>query len=295
MTRIRVGTRGSALALWQADWASNQLLKIEPELEIERVIVKTTGDADQESSFGTSWPVGAFVSALEVALLEGRIDVAVHSLKDLQTNPTTGLVVAATPARGPAHDVLLTRKPARIEDLQAAARIGTSSPRTPSQLLEIGDFEIVPIRGNVPTRIAKLEEDDLDGVVLAAAGIQRLGIVHPNTIALPIDSFLPAPGQGALAIQTRADGGAYHIAGRLNDDSTRTAVTAERAFLQELGAGCHTPVGALAEATSGTLSLHGKLFSDDGTHVVEGTEIGSDPVRIGLKLARRLLAELPSR
>ncbi len=292
MTALRVGTRGSRLALWQANWVCEHLREIHSSIDAQPVIIKTRGDQLKDESFGASWPVGAFVSALENALMGGRIDLAVHSLKDLQTAPTKGLHVAATPERGPVHDVLLTRGPMDLNDLPAGARIGTSSPRRAAQLKRIGQFEVVPLRGNVPTRIAKLDEENLDGVVLAAAGIERLGIEHPHTIELPVNRFLPAPGQGALAVQAGVGSAASELASHLDHPPTRSAVTAERAFLRDIEAGCHTPVGALASVAPNSVSLHGLLFSDNHDRVAEGTERGIDPIEVGVSLARRLKTKL---
>lgn len=292
MNVLRVGTRGSDLALRQADWVCDQLRGVHPTLDVERVIIKTHGDIATDQAFGSSWPVGAFVSALESALAKGRIDLAVHSLKDLQTEPTPGLIIAAIPPREVPDDVLLTRAAIALEELPTGARIGTSSPRRVAQMRRRFDVEIVPLRGNVPTRIAKMEQDGLDGIVLAAAGIKRLGIDHPHVVELPIDRFVPAPGQGALAVQGCEGSAASDRAGVLDDTATRRAVTAERRFLHDLGAGCHTPVGAFATVAGETVSLHGQLFSDDGVQCVGGVEKGDDPLAVGAKLAERLRREL---
>ena len=292
MDSVRVGTRGSDLALRQTDWVCRRLREVHPSLSVERVTIKTHGDVATDQAFGSSWPVGAFVGALESALAENQIDLAVHSLKDLQTEPTSGLIVAAIPPREVPHDVLLTRAAIVLDDLPVRARIGTSSPRRAAQMRRRFDVEIVPLRGNVPTRIAKMERGELDGIVLAAAGIKRLGILHPHTIALPIDRFVPAPGQGALAVQGCDGSAASELAGALDDTATRRAVTAERQFLHDLGAGCHTPAGAFATSSKGTVSLHGQLFSEDGERCVGGIEEGEDPESVGARLAERLMVEL---
>jgi hydroxymethylbilane synthase len=263
MTTLRAGTRGSDLALWQTNWVCDRLRAAHPSLEIEQIIIKTHGDVVTDKNFGGDWPVGAFVSALENALLEERIDFAVHSFKDLQTAETAGLTIAAVPVREVTHDVLLTRGVKRLEDLPAGARIGTNSPRRAAQLRLFGEFEIVPIRGNVPTRVSKIEREKLDGVILAAAGIKRLGIEYPHVIALPVEQFLPAPAQGALAVQAREQTPAAELAAVLDHPPSRRAVTAERSFLREINAGCHTPVGALAQTDGDLVSLHARLFSDD--------------------------------
>jgi hydroxymethylbilane synthase len=292
MNVLRVGTRGSDLALSQADWVCGRLRGVHPALDVERVIIKTHGDIATDQAFGSSWPVGAFVSALESALAEDRIDLAVHSLKDLQTEPTPALTLAAIPTREAPHDVLVARASFALEELRAGARIGTSSPRRAAQMRRRFDVEIVPLRGNVPTRIAKMEQDRLDGIVLAAAGLNRLGIDHPHLIELPLDRFVPAPGQGAIAVQGREGSTASQLAAALEDHATRRAVSAERQFLHDLGAGCHTPAGALATVIDGAVSLHGQLFSEDGGRCVGGVEVGNDPVVVGATLAQKLKSEL---
>jgi hydroxymethylbilane synthase len=292
MTTLRVGTRGSDLALWQTNWVCDRLREAHPSLEIEQIIIKTHGDVVTEKNFGKDWPVGAFVSAIESALTEERVDFAVHSFKDLQTAETAGLTIAATPPREVVHDLLFTSGVKRLEDLPEGARIGTNSPRRAAQLLRIGRFEIVPIRGNVPTRIAKIEREKLDAVVLAAAGVKRLGIEYPHVIGLDPEEFVPAPAQGALALQCRENSEAAELIAVLDDRPTRRAVTAERAFLRQINAGCHTPVGALATVDGEQVSLHAKLFSDDYARMVEGTESGTDSKTVGIALADRLLAKL---
>jgi hydroxymethylbilane synthase len=229
------------------------------------------------------------VGAIEEALLRGEIDFAVHSYKDLPTDATPGLVVAAVPVREVAHDVLITRAPAQLDALPAGWRIGTSSPRRAAQLRRCGPVTVVPIRGNVPTRIAKVEQGLVDGVVLAAAGVTRLGLGPAHRIDLPIDRFVPAPAQGALAVQARVDDKAGGLAGVVEDRATRLATDAERAFLAATGAGCHVPVGAYATvASGGRIELLAQLFSEDGSRVAEGKESGEHPERIGAALAERL-------
>jgi len=289
---LRVGTRGSELALWQTDWVCTQLRAAHPDLELEQIIIKTHGDVVTDKNFGRDWPVGAFVKAIEQALIEDRIDFAVNSFKDLQTAETPGLTIAATPPREIVNDMLLTREAERLEDLPKGACIGTNSPRRAAQLLQMGQFEIVPIRGNVPTRVAKIERENLDAVVLAAAGLKRLGIRHPRMIPLPTDRFVPAPAQGAMAVQTRTEGPACEIVAVLDDAATHKVVVAERMVLRRINAGCHTPVGALAHLDGTTICLHAKLFTDDYTRNAEGVEQGDDPVAVGISLADRLLAEL---
>jgi hydroxymethylbilane synthase len=294
MSVIRVGTRGSDLALRQTSWVCERLGELHPSVTIEQVIITSHGDEATDQSFGPSWPVGAFVSALESALTEERIDLAVHSLKDLQTEPTPGLVIAAIPVRAAPHDVLLTRTRMALDSLPPSARIGTSSPRRAAQMRRRFEVTIVPLRGNVPTRIAKMEQEDLDGIVLAGAGLDRLGIDHPHMLTLPTDRFVPAPGQGALAVQAARGSTASRLAAALDDPDSNRAVAAERRFLHDLGAGCHTPAGALATIHGDRVSLHGQLFTEEGTRCVGAIEIGENPLTVGAQLASRLQAMLRS-
>jgi hydroxymethylbilane synthase len=292
VTVVRVGTRGSDLALAQTGWVCDRLREAHPALAIEQVIIKTHGDLVPDQPFGPAWPEGAFVTALERALLEQQIDVAVHSYKDLPTAATAGLAIAAIPAREAPHDVLVARAVTRLADLPRGARIGTNSPRRAAQIKRLCVVEIVPIRGNVPTRIAKLEREGLDGVILAAAGLNRLGIRHPHRLDLPVERFLPAPAQGALAVQVRSASDAARLVAAIDDPATRRAVIAERALLGEINAGCHAPVAALATLRGDLVTLHGRLFTDDQARDVTGAAEGRDPEDVGIRLARRLLADL---
>jgi hydroxymethylbilane synthase len=282
------------LALWQTRWICAELRKVHPSLQFEETIIKTHGDKVTDRPFGGDWPVGAFVQALEQALLEDRVDFAVHSFKDLQTAETAGLIIAAVPPRQVVHDVLLTREPVDLDHLPAGFKVGTSSPRRSAQIRRLGDVEVVPIRGNVPTRVAKLQREDLDGVIMAAAGLQRLGIQHEPSIDLPTDRFVPAPAQGALAVQGRDGSKAVEIIRSLDDVPSHRAVVAERMFLHGINAGCHTPAGALAMLNNDVISLHAQLFTDDGKRMVEGTETGTDAEAVGLAIAKRLKQELGS-
>ncbi len=294
MTVLRVGTRGSDLALWQTDWVCRRLLAVHPTIDIKRIVIKTDGDELADRSFGEGWPVGAFVNAIEKALLEDRVDFAVHSYKDLQTAETVGLTVAAVPEREVVHDLMLTRECIRLTDLPCGARIGTNSPRRAAQLLRLGSFEIIPIRGNVPTRIARIERDNLDGIVIAAAGFKRLGLDYPNVTELPLDGFLPAPAQGALAVQACIGSTAHELVASIDHDHTRRTVDAERSVLRAIAAGCHTPVGALATIDGSGVSLHARIFSDDYVRMAEGRAVGVDPQSIGASLGLRLKGELES-
>lgn len=294
MTTLRAGTRGSDLALWQTRWVIERLRAAHPSLVIEEVIIKTHGDVAVDQPFGgEGWPVGGFVGAIEKALAEERIDFAVHSYKDLQTAITSGLSVAAVPGREVVHDVLVTRKPVDLDHLPDGFRLGTSSPRRAAQFRRLAErIEIVAIRGNVATRIEKLERENLDGTVLAAAGMKRLGLSPPHRIDLPTDRFVPSPAQGALAIQVRDDSPAAGLVQVLDDADARRGVDAERSFLRTIGAGCHVPVGALAVLDGQGVTLRGQLFSDDGARLAEGTESGADSTIVGKTLAGRLMREL---
>jgi len=292
MTTLRAGTRGSRLALTQTRWVCERLRAAHASLQIEEIIIKTHGDIATDKPFDASWPVGSFVNALEAALLEGEIDFAVHSYKDLPSQSPQGLVIAAVPGREAVEDVLVVREPVDLDRLPGGFRIGTSSPRRTAQLRRLGDVVIVPIRGNVPTRLEKIEGDDLDGVVLAAAGLRRLGLEPKHVIDLPPDRFVPSPAQGALAVQARAGDEAAKLIAVLDDEEARRAVTAERSFLAAVEAGCQTPLGALAIVSGDRIELRAQLFSDDGERLAEGVEEGDDPQQVGSRLAGRLLAEL---
>jgi len=292
MTRLRVGTRGSDLALRQSRWACDLIRAFHAGVEFEEVVIKTHGDVATGQPLDTDFPVGGFVSAIEQALLENRIDFAVHSYKDLPTAATPGLMIAAVPAREAPHDVLVTRDPVDLYNLPRGIRLGTSSPRRAAQMRRQGEVEIVPIRGNVPTRIAQVGQGGFDGVVLAAAGLKRLGLRPPNLIDLPVERFMPAPAQGALAVQVRESDAIAAKLAPIEHQFSRSAAEAERSFLRNLHAGCHTPVGALAVIVDGTISLRGQLFSDDGSRLVEGGEMGDDPQTVGARLADRLARKL---
>lgn len=293
MTTLRVGTRGSDLAMWQTNWVSDLLREIHPDLEIEQVIITTHGDTATEAPFdAASWPAGGFVGAIEQALSEGRIDFAVHSYKDLTTQSPEELVISAVPPRAAFHDVLLVQDAITLEDVGKGFRVGTSSPRRSAQIRRHADVEIVPIRGNVPTRVKKLDSDEYDGVMLAAAGLKRLGIEPAHQIELPVDRFVPAPAQGAVAVQTKRGTEAEKIVSAIDDANSHRTVRAERSFLKAIEAGCHTPVGALAHLDGDEIAIHGQLFSDDGSRMMEMTMRGTDPIELGRLLAEKVKADL---
>jgi hydroxymethylbilane synthase len=287
---LRVGARGSDLSLAQTRWLIGKLLGANPGTKAELIVIETHGDRDQNSSLVNLWPPGGFVKDIERVLIAGEIDLAVHSLKDVPTDAVAGLQIAAIPVRAPAHDVLLTREPRSLDTLPDGFRIGSSSPRRTHQMQRrCPQVRLEPIRGNVPTRIRKLATGEFDGVLLAAAGLQRLGISHPHTIALDPVLFPPAPGQGALAVQTRDTGPVRTLVASIDDPATRAAVTAERAFLKGCGGGCHAAAGAYARMDGTILVVIGQFFRDDQvfSHTLSGPPAEAE--RLGRALADRLM------
>jgi hydroxymethylbilane synthase len=288
-----IGTRGSALAQWQTNYVIAALKRIAPDLQIETRIIKTTGDKDQTRSLADLGGLGVFTKEIENAFLAHEIDLAVHSLKDLPTETANGLMIAAIPEREDPRDCIVSRHNVGLPQLPRGARIGTSSARRTAQLLALRpDAQIVSLRGNVDTRLRKAQSDDYDAVVLAAAGIIRLGRASEITEYLSLDSFLPDPGQGALAIEIRADDTEFAaLVSQLDHAPTRAAVTAERAFLRALGGGCRMPIGAYAELRGDELYLRGIVASDDGKEISRG-EISGDTAHaeeLGAELAEQLV------
>ena len=262
--RLRLGTRGSALSLAQAAEAEAALAAIG--LEAERVVIRTQGDRDQRSPLSEIGGRGVFARALEEALVAGEIDVAVHSAKDVPTTLLEGTELAAVPRRGDVRDALVSRDGAGLASLPPGARVGTGSRRRAAQLLAARpDLGIVPIRGNVDTRLRKLAEGEVDALVLAAAGLARLGRIGEAAELLPIDLMMPSPGQGAILLQARA--GEAEVLRASSDAASELAVRAERAMLRELGAGCALPVGALAHVRAGEITLAGRLLDEHGRKI----------------------------
>ena len=292
---IRLGTRASLLAMTQSRWVAERLSAALGR-EVELVDVTTTGDRN-DAPLAQLGGTGVFVSALREALLDGRIDVAVHSLKDLPTAPAAGLALAAVPLREDPRDVVVARDGLTLGELPAGSRVGTGSPRRAAQLHALGlGLEIVDIRGNVDTRIRKVREGAYDAVLLARAGLARIGRLEEATEVLDPLLMLPAPGQGALAVETRDDHVATEVAA-LDDARTRAAVTAERAVLATLEGGCAAPVGALAEVAEGEhdeeLWVRAVALSPDGTLAVRMSATGdpADAAGVGSRLASDMLAE----
>ena len=292
MPALRVGTRASALARWQTAHVVGRLRALPDAPAIEVVELTTTGDDRPELAIERLEETGLFTSTLERALLAGGIDLAVHSCKDLPVEPTPGLVVAALPPRGAAADALCARAGARLAQLPPGARVGTSSLRRIAQLRALRpDLELLPLRGNVPTRLERVARGELAAVVLARAGLERLGREPAITEAFDPDTFLPAPAQGALAVQARAgDRRAAALLAPLDHAPTRRAVTAERAVLHALHGGCSVPVGAHAQVHGEGLVLSAGVFGLADGAAVRVRLAGSDPGALGLAAARELLA-----
>ncbi len=289
---LRLGTRGSPLALAQAREVAGALSALG--LAVEVLEIKTSGDHLAHAALGDFGGKALFVKEIEEALLERRVDVGVHSLKDVPAVLPPGLVLAAFPRREDARDTLVTRRGGRLDDLAPGAVVGTSSPRRRALLLaRRGDLRVEPIRGNVETRLRKLESGAYDAVVVARAGLDRLGLMPGHAVTLPADEFLPAVGQGILGLEVREDDleAREHVR-RLDHAETRFEAEAERAFLHRLGAGCHTPVAGSARWDGETLSLTGLVASLDGATTLSASMSGpaSSAEMLGQKLADELLA-----
>ncbi|HON99370.1 MAG TPA: hydroxymethylbilane synthase [Syntrophales bacterium] len=291
---VRIGTRGSPLALAQTEWVRRKIEERHPRLKVETVIIKTKGDIMQDVALVRIGGKGVFVKEIEDALLKGEIDLAVHSLKDVPAELPEGLVIAVTPEREDPRDVLVSRGNVKFERLRRGARIGTSSLRRRCQLLAVyPDLEIVPLRGNLDTRLRKVEVENLDGVVVAAAGMRRMGWLGRVSHFLPPETLLPAVGQGVLAIETRAgDAGLIEDLQFLHSPRTGREAGAERAFLRRLGGGCQLPVAALAEEKGDSMVVRGLLGSPDGRLVIRREVRGPahDYLSLGERLAEEILA-----
>jgi hydroxymethylbilane synthase len=295
-TELVIGTRGSALALTQSEWVAAAIRGAHPGLAVRLERIRTTGDRLSEGPLGPAGGKGLFVKEIEEALLEGRIDLAVHSLKDVPAELAAGLILGAFPRREDPRDVLVARTGAALDALPEGGAVGTGSLRRQAQLLNLRpDLKVVPIRGNVDTRLRKLDAGEVDAIVLAAAGLRRLGLDTRITEFLPPERLVPAIGQGALAIELRERDLAGHVGAavrHLDHAETRAAVLAERAFLRRLGGDCQTPVAAHAVIDAGRLALRAVVASADGARSVRG-ETGGDALRaevLGAALAEDLLA-----
>jgi hydroxymethylbilane synthase len=289
MARLRIGSRGSQLALWQAHHISALLRERGHEVELE--IIKTTGDKITDVALAKVGTKGMFTKEIEEALAEGRIDLAVHSLKDLPTEVSAGFEIAAITTRENPRDVFCSRKYANIEDLPRGARVGTSSLRRQAQLKAVRpDLDIHPLRGNVDTRLRKLEAGEHDAIILAAAGLNRLGKTQLVRQVIPAEVMCPAAGQGALGIEIRAGDAItrQHLT-FLDDAAARATTTCERALLNKLGGGCQVPIGAFAQVSNGRLHLEAIVADPDGSKVLRESRDGTDAVQLGESVGDTLL------
>jgi len=284
---LTIGSRGSQLALWQARWIQARLAALGHESRIE--IIHTTGDRITDVPLAKVGTKGLFTKEIEEALLRGDIDVAVHSMKDMPTDVPDGLAIDAVPERDDPRDALVG---VRLDELPERACVGTSSLRRTAQLHALRpDLEIDSLRGNVDTRLRKVEERHFDAIVLAAAGLRRLGLQQRIAEVLDPAVMCPAVGQGALAVETRNDGEAFQLCAQLNHPETYAAVAAERAVLAELGGGCQVPIGAHARIEGDVLHIDAIVVSPDGNQVVRLSASGParDHEQIGIRLGRELL------
>lgn len=296
MKPLRIATRGSALALWQANHIRERLAQLHG-IESELIRIRTSGDHFQSASVAQvseqTGTKGIFIKELEEALLAGAADLAVHSMKDVPTENPAGLIFPAITQREDVRDCLISRDGAKLKDLQSGARIGTSSLRRQSQLRHYRpDLELLDLRGNVDTRLRKIAAGEFDAIVLATAGVNRLGSSDKITEILSTEIMLPAVGQGALGIETRADDrDTVRLVAALDDPESHAAVTAERALLRELEGGCQLPLGAWARHENGELRLEACVFSADGKEFVRNELRGDaeDAEKLGVHLGQILI------
>jgi hydroxymethylbilane synthase len=292
---LKIGTRGSQLALWQANWVKSELEKACPACTVELAVIKTRGDKILDVPLAKVGGKGLFVKEIEEALLAGDVDVAVHSMKDMPADLPTGLVIGPVPEREDPADVLISRSFRSIADLPHGARVGTSSLRRKAQLLRLRpDFEIVSLRGNLDTRMRKLESGDMDAIILAAAGVRRLGLAAAITERIDTEAVVPAVAQGALCIELREnDSEVWDALSILDHPQTRTAVLGERSFLRHVGGSCQVPVAGLGTVSGDDICLTGLVSELDGRVVYRNTFSG--PVSAAEEIGRKLAEDLLSR
>ncbi len=294
--RLIFATRPSKLARWQTNYVINALKNLYPNLECEEKIITTQGDKILDKPLPEIGGKGLFTQELESELLSGAVHCAVHSLKDLPVENPIGLTVGCIPARAEVRDALILRDGYTLATLPNGASLGTSSLRRAAQILSLRpDIHTQSLRGNVDTRLRKALDGQYDAIILAGAGLTRLGLDSHVTEWLPLDVMLPAPGQGALAVQCRADDEVtLALLAKLEDESTRKAVTAERAFLQGLGGGCSVPVAAYAQVEgqrSKVISLTGLVISEDGKKVIRVQDEGAEALELGKTLAQQAIKQ----
>jgi len=294
VSQLRIGSRGSTLALAQASWVKRQIEEHLPELQVELRTIRTSGDRFIDAPIKEIGGKGIFTKEIEEALTGGEIDLAVHSLKDLPTQLPAGLTLLAVPKREDASDVLISRSGAKLADLEHRATIGTGSLRRKAQLLAYrADLQIAPLRGNIDTRLKKLDNGEFDAVVLAAAGLRRIGRDNYITQFLPDEICVSAVGQGALGIEARDETDLRERLVFLHDAQTFAEVAAERAFADRLGSGCHVPIGARARVLGNELKIIAVVASLEGQKICRGEIVGhvSEAVELGQNLADRLTGE----
>ncbi|MBA4602698.1 hydroxymethylbilane synthase [Thermoactinomyces mirandus] len=293
MRTLVVGTRQSKLALTQTDWVVERLQELEPGLEIKRKKIVTKGDRILNVTLSKVGGKGLFVKEIEQAMLDGEIDFAVHSMKDMPSEMPPGLMIGAVPVRENPTDALLSRDKKRLDELSGGAVVGTSSLRRQAQILAYRpDLKVKPVRGNLDTRIRKMKEGQFDAILLATAGLKRMKWQQEVTQELPAEIMLPAVGQGALAIQCREDDEELlNLLSKLNHEETARAVRAERAFLNAFQGGCHLPLAAYAEIRYNEVHLTGLVAHPDGKTVIKQSFIGKDAQAAGETLAKSLKEE----
>ena len=293
MKSIILGSRGSKLALWQANYVASQLTRVVPDLDVEVKVIKTKGDKILDVALSRIGDKGLFTKEIEKELLDGSIDMAIHSMKDLPSQMAPGLCIGAVLKRENPGDVLISRQGYKFSDLPEGAIIGTSSLRRISQIRALRpDIVLVDIRGNIETRIRKMHEQELDGIVLAYAGVKRLGLEEKISDILPHNIMLPAVGQGAIAIEVRqGDTSNLELARSINHEPTNWATRTERSFLKVLEGGCQVPIGCYAEVSGENITVEGLVASLDGRRVFRESIQGKcqEADLIGQQLARDLL------
>ncbi|EFK07925.1 hydroxymethylbilane synthase [delta proteobacterium NaphS2] len=291
---IRIGTRGSKLALTQSEWIKEQLEIRHSGIHVDLIKIKTTGDKILDTPLSKIGGKGLFVKEIEEALLQNRIDVAVHSMKDVPAELPEALMLSTFPPREDPSDALIAQENRRLDQLPEGARVGTSSLRRGAQLLHLRpDLTLVPLRGNVDTRLGKLKSGEVEAVILATAGLNRLGLSGVITQRIPFHQLLPAVGQGALGLEVRRDDReTIRRLDFLNHDDTRTAVTAERGFLKTLEGGCQVPIAGFAQIVGDNLSFEGLVAELDGSRIYKEIATGSrdDAEKIGIEAAKTLLS-----
>lgn len=294
--KLIFATRPSKLARWQTNYVINALKKLHPDLECEEKVITTQGDKILDKPLPEIGGKGLFTQELESELLSGAVHCAVHSLKDLPVENPAGLTVGCIPVRAEVRDALISGKGYTLATLPKGASVGTSSLRRAAQILSLRpDLHTESLRGNVDTRLRKALDGQYDAIILAGAGLTRLGLDSHVTEWLSLDDMLPAPGQGALAVQCRADDEAtLSLLSKFEDESTRKAVTAERAFLQGLGGGCSVPVAAYAQVEgqkSKVISLTGLVISEDGKKAIKVQGEGNDALELGKELSQQAIKQ----